>query len=115
MKFPHASTIDEGESLLFFFNHHGAPARCGFCTRTSLEPPVVRSTGMRIDAYYSRDRSLLHMDGTLATPICWLCLQERSHGHEAGHRKWRTVVAGFLNALHASDPDTYYCALRDLG
>jgi hypothetical protein len=114
MKFPHVSTINKNESLLFFKSEK-MPSQCAFCARTRTEPPVVRSTGARIDVYYSKESMPVPADERVANPICWFCVQDRSHGLGAEPQEWRTAAAGFLNALHASDPGTYYCALQDLG
>ena len=114
MKFPHVSSITDSENLLFFDNER-PPSPCAFCASRSAEPPIVRSAGSRIDVYYLRGYVRPGADQTyIADPICWTCVQDRTHGRSGANQAWRNATARFLNALHASDPSSYYCALRSL-
>jgi hypothetical protein len=114
MHFPQISIINQQERLLFF-NNDPAPFPCAFCSRDRIEPAVVRSGGTRIDVFYSKEPLPEREDRTLvADPICWVCVRDRSHGAEGSSQEWRTAAARFLNALHASDPGSYYCGIRSL-
>ena len=115
MKFPYVSRLNEEERLLFF-EDDPRPLACAVCSRTRAEPALVRSGGRRIDVFHSRASACGVSDRShVAEPICWACVRRRSHGRERSHGEWRAAAARFLNALNASDPDTYYCGILSLG
>ena len=115
LNFPQISNINETESLLFV-NRDAAPFRCAFCFSSRLEPAAVKSGGLRIDVFYLKESSLMRGDGSFAAdPICWTCVQKRPRGSERSQDEWRAATAGFLNTLHESDPNTYYCQIGGLG
>jgi hypothetical protein len=112
---PHVSSINERESLPFF-SSDSAPFPCALCDRDRPDLPVVRSGGLRIDVFYMRGDPVARGDATLVSdPICWSCVRGRARGAEASHDQWRAAAARFLNDLHASDPESYYCGIQGLG
>ena len=114
MKFPSVSRLNEEENLLFF-EDDPRPLACAVCSRSRAEPALVRSGGRRIDVFHSRASAPRVSDRSLvADPIGWACVRGRSHGREGSHGEWRAATARFLNALHASDPGSYYCGILNL-
>ena len=114
MNFPYISKLNDTESLLFF-DADPRPLSCALCSRSRTEPALVRSGGRRIDVFHSRsaDSPVTHRK-LVAEPICWICVRDRTHGAAGSHGEWRAATAGFLNALHSSDPDSYYCGILSL-
>jgi hypothetical protein len=114
MNYPYVSRLNEEESLLFF-EDDPRPLACAVCSRSRAEPALVRSGGRRIDVFFSRASTPAVSDRSLVPdPICWACVRDRAHGLEGSHGEWRAATASFLNALHASDPGSYYCGIRSL-
>jgi hypothetical protein len=113
--FPHISQINERESLLFF-STEATPFPCVLCSRGYPDAPLVRSGGLRIDVFYLRGTAPTRHIGTLVSdPICWTCVRGKARGSKTSHKQWRAAAAQFLNALHESDPRTYYCGIQGLG
>jgi hypothetical protein len=104
---PHSIAVNDTEGLVFVAGGAGA-LPCAACSRSRLEPPLVRSGGCRVDAFSTRPGD------APAVPICWECVREKARGGRASSLEWRAALARFLNALNGSDPATFRCGLRGL-
>ena len=114
MKLPHATAVNASLDLVFVTG--GAEAvPCATCSGSRLQPPLVRSSGRRVDVYVANrpPQAEDEVDG-VAEPICWTCVREKTRGECASSHEWRSAVAGFLNALNEADPRTFNCGLRGL-
>ena len=110
---PHSIAVNDTEGLVLVAGDAGA-LPCTACSRSRLEPPLVRSGGRRIDAFSTRPGDAAGTGGGPAVPICWECVREKARGGRASSLEWRAAVARFLNALNGSDPATFRCGLRGL-